>query len=437
MNWQRKFTTIRLSKSIKRTKEGTKMTLNPFKTYRGLPKSIYVLFFAQIINRFGDFVLPFLTLYLTKKLGYSIQTTGILVTIGTLLIIPGSLAGGKFADHVGRKKTYLIAQTLVAVFILPCAFLDNPVLIISFLFLSTFFNGAVRPPMNAIVADLLPPEERKLGFSLLYLGINIGVASGPIVAGFLFNNYLPLLFIGDAVTSIIAVTLVYINVHETNPDSNAKNIDRKEEKKESGTLLSAITKRPQIIMFLFVCIIYSFVYTQHRFSLQLMLDSTFVNQGAKTFGYLMSINAFTCVSMTVFITSFTKKNKPLTNMAIAALLYAVGFGMIGYIKTFPLFIISTVLWTIGEILVVTNSGVYIANNSPENFRARFSSISGLSWAIGGALGTSLVGKYIDVNGIRSVWPLTGILAIVSGLLMMVLAFITAKKESTCECISTD
>lgn len=413
------------------------MTLNPFKTYRGLPKSIYTLFFAQIINRFGDFVLPFLTLYLTKKFGYSLQSTGMIVMIATLLIIPGSLAGGKFADHIGRKKTYLIAQTLVAVFLLPCAFIDNPVIIIGCLFLSTFFNGAVRPPMHAIVADLLPPEERKLGFSLLYLGINIGVAAGPIVAGFLFNNYLSLLFIGDALTSIIAVVLVFKNVHETNPMNKEEVNERKEEKMESGNVFNAFLKRPQIVMFLFICIIYSFVYNQHRFSLQITLDNVFVNQGAKMFGFLMAINAITVIASTVFITTFTKKNKPLTNMIIASLLYTVGFGMIGYINTFSLFIVSTVLWTIGEILVVTNSGVYIANNSPENFRARFSSISSLSWAIGGALGTSVAGKYMDVYGVRSIWPLTGILAVISGALMAILVFVSARRRSASECVSTD
>ncbi len=405
------------------------MTLNPFKTYSGLPKSIYTLFFAQIINRFGDFVLPFLTLYLSKKLGYSLQASGLIVMVATLLLIPGSLVGGKLADHIGRKKTYLVAQSLAAVFLLPCAFLNNPEMIIAFLLLSTFFRGIVRPPMNAIVADILPPDERKLGFSLLYLGINIGVSSGPIVAGFLFNNYLPLLFIGDALTSIIAVILVFKNVPETNPINNTEANDCKEEKIESGNIIDVLLRRPQIIMFLLITIIYSFIYTQNKFSLPIMLESVFLGEGAKTYGFLMAINAVTVIVSTVFITTLTKKNKPLTNMIIAALLYSVGFGMIGYINTFFLFVISTVIWTIGEILVVTNSGVYIANNSPENFRARFSSISALSWALGGALGTSLSGKYMDAYGVGSIWPLIGVLSIVSAMLMWMLIYFTKRKKA--------
>ena len=41
--------------------------------YRGLPQPIYVLFFSTVINAVGIFVYPFLTLYLTRRLGYRLQ----------------------------------------------------------------------------------------------------------------------------------------------------------------------------------------------------------------------------------------------------------------------------------------------------------------------------------------------------------------------------
>ena len=147
---------------------------------------MYIMFGATVINRFGDFVMPFLTMYLTIKIGLSFGVTGIIVTISSLIGIPSSILGGKLADEFGRKKTYLIAQSGAALSLLPCAFLKDPVPIVIFLMISTFFHGAVRPPMNAIITEILPPRQRQQGFSLQYLGINVGVALGPIVAGFLF-----------------------------------------------------------------------------------------------------------------------------------------------------------------------------------------------------------------------------------------------------------
>lgn len=44
---------------------------NLFKVYRGLPTAVYAIFLARIVNSLGSFVYPFLTLFLTTKLGMS------------------------------------------------------------------------------------------------------------------------------------------------------------------------------------------------------------------------------------------------------------------------------------------------------------------------------------------------------------------------------
>ena len=140
-----------------------------FNTYKGLPKSIYIIFFAQIINRFGDFVLPFLTLFLVKKLGLSFQSAGFAAMVASLSTIPGSFAGGKIGDHWGRKKTYTMFQSLAGVSLLSCVFFNNPNIIIVLVCISSFLNGGVRPIISAIITDVLPAEQRQQGFSLSYL----------------------------------------------------------------------------------------------------------------------------------------------------------------------------------------------------------------------------------------------------------------------------
>lgn len=388
---------------------------------------MYIMFGATVINRFGDFVMPFLTMYLTIKIGLSFEIAGIIVTISALIGIPSSILGGKLADEFGRKKTYLIAQGGAALSLLPCAFLHNPVPIVIFLLIATFFNGAVRPPMNAIVMDILPPQQRQLGFSLQYLGINVGVALGPIVAGFLFNNFLPMLFIGDALTSFIALFLIWKNIKEVKPENLKETVYSEQEKEEKGNIFNALIKRPQIIVFLIVYILYSFVYTQHRFSLPLTMDAVFGDAGASRFGFLMSINAFTVIFCTVAVTSITKHFKPLINITIAGIIYAVGFGMLGIVHTYYLFILSTVIWTLGEILVVTNFGVYLADNSPSNFRARFNAVGSLSWSLGAALGTSIAGRFLEKIGLNYIWLLAFVLAIL-GTVGMYGIYISGKKR---------
>lgn len=403
--------------------------MNIFNTYKNLPKSVYVLFFVQIINRFGDFVFPFLSLLLTKKLGFSFATTGLVVMTASIVVIPASLLGGKFADQLSRKKTYLIGQSLAACFILICGFIKSPSLIIVLLILSAFFNGFVRPTISAIMADVLPSEKRQAGSSLLYLGINIGVSIGPMVAGFLFNNFLPLLFIIDALTSFTAVFIVFKLIEETKPKAGNLKDTNHLEKEEHGNLLQALIKRPKVFIFLMINVLYSLAYREVSFSLPMTLNNIFTNSGSQKYGFLMSINALTVIFLTFIVINLTKKYKPLTNMVASGVFYAIGLGSIGLIGgSYPLFIISTILWTIGEIISATNKGVYMANNSPKNFRARFSAVDNLSSALGGAIGTSLIGTYMDFYGVNAVWPLIFIIASFATFLMLLLHIFTFMKK---------
>lgn len=151
--------------------------------------------------------------------------------------------------------------------------------------MSTFFNGGVRPIISAMITDVLPADKRQIGFSLSYLGINLGVALGPIVAGFLFNHYIPLMFIGDAATSFLAVTLVIFNIKETLPANDNKNI-REEEKSETGNVFTVLFNRPRILIFLIIDIFICITYTQTNFSLPMMMTHVFGSNGAKTMDLL-------------------------------------------------------------------------------------------------------------------------------------------------------
>ena len=396
--------------------------------YKGLPKEMYVICFATLINRLGDFVVPFLALYLTQKIGMTAAATGVIVTLSSVVGIPASILGGKISDMFGRKKIYTYAQSIAAVTLIPCAFTKSVSITIMCLLISTFFNGFVRPAFQSMIQDILSKEERQAGFSLNYLAINAGVAIGPIIAGFLFNNLLPLLFLGDTLTSLIAVFLVWKNIKETYPVNSKLKVESKAEIAEKGNTFQMLWKRPALSLFLVLYMVYNFIYAQHKFSLPITLNAQFNNESAKLLGYIMSINAVTVLVLTIFIGFITKRNHQLTNMAFTGILYAIGFGMIGYIDNFNFFIISTIIWTLGEILSSISSGVYVANNSPSNYRARLNAIMNLGRFLGTALSTFFSGAYIQVYGYKTLWFLIFFISIISGILMFVLKIFSVKSE---------
>jgi len=79
---------------------------NLFSSYYGLPKSVFALFIVRIINCFDSFVYPYLTMFLTIKLGYSEKKASFFVTAVVIAGSIGLLSGVSLQTDL-REKKYL------------------------------------------------------------------------------------------------------------------------------------------------------------------------------------------------------------------------------------------------------------------------------------------------------------------------------------------
>ena len=400
-----------------------------FEDYTKLPRSLFILFFAQIVSSMGNFVFPFLAIFLTKTLIYNEQKAGFYVLLATAAKVPGLLLGGKLSDAFGRKKIFIIFSTLSGLFIFFCLLvgqIGQNEIIPWLLIISAVFNGANYPAMKAMVADLTNPDNRKAAFSLLYLGTNIGFAIGPLIAGFLYNNYLKLLFVGDAATTIISVLLVYIFIAETFPEPDkmkkSKLSECNNERAEDGSIYQVLLSRPYLLIFTLIFTLYSFIYVQSEFTLPLQMIKIFGDNGPQYFGTIMTVNGIVVIFLTVIIISITRRIEPILNVSLAGLLYAIGFGIIYFSTTLFLFAFSTILWTLGEIIASTYSDVYIINHTPITHRGRFSAIIHILIGSGFIFGPYLSGLFISHYRMENIWLVVFILAIFSTFLMYLLNY---------------
>ncbi|GAU77603.1 MFS transporter [Fusibacter sp. 3D3] len=397
-----------------------------FNEYKGLPREVYVLFIANVINRFGDFVSPLLALYLTQKLSMSVTESSIVVTLALVSRMPGSLMGGKLADHYGRRKIYLIMQTIAGLTLFPCAFISTPHVIIILLITSTFFNGAVRPALDALAIDLMPVEKRKLGLSLMYLGINIGVAVGPALAGLLFKINLPLFFMIDVLTSLIAVMLVFTFISEHYIKTMISSHVDPETLwvKSNATTASILKSNKRLATFILITSAFSLIYVQVKFSLPLLFAYAFNDNGSALLGTIFSINAFTVILSTSFITLKTKNNATSVNIILGGIFYAVGFGLYAIISGYLFYVLATITWTFGEILMATNIKTYIADHTPTDFRGRINALYLILKEGMNALGVLLSGWLIPIIGPIQIWWFV----LGASLFLSLLIFLDNRKE---------
>ena len=390
-----------------------------FKPYKGLPMSIYVIFFAYIVNSMGNFVAPFLTLFLTYKSGISVGIVGIIVAVNAALGLIGTMIGGKLIDSIGRKKVLVMFGVAAGIGYGGCGFISNPIIITSILMVSSFVGGFSNPVYGTITTDLTEGEQRSAAFSLNYMAMNIGFSVGPLLAGFLYENYLMWFFLGDAITTLLSIALVAIFVPETKPTKEEieKSKAKAFESAEAGSLLDALFKRPTLLIFSFIIVIYFTVFSQFNFGLSIQIGDVFKSNGPTIFGSLMTVNAVICSILTIFITSATKNIKASLCISVGGLLYATGFGMMFFINAYYLFVISTAIWTIGEILVTTNTNVYIANHTPITHRGRFNSVFPIIRKLGFMIGPMMAGFYVKYTNIRNLWILVAMLAVIGSLMM--------------------
>lgn len=403
----------------------------PLGIYRNLPASIYVLFTSQVINSAGMFVYPFLTLYLTQILGYTALKAGMVMTLSSILYIPGSLIGSKLADSIGRKPVMVVFQILMDLSYIACGFFEGTEFLPVMVLVALFFDGAVDPAREALKTDVTDMENRQNSFSLLYLGHNVGSAIGPLVAGYLFLVAPKWLFWGNGIAGMIATTLVIIKIPESKPSKEVLDASKgwkTTEKGEDGGIIKALFTRPQLLLFTLFLSFSWYAYSQMYFALPLITTSLFGPSGSKIYGTLMGFNGLLVVLFNPIFVHRLKRFHPLANCTIANLFMMVSFLLFSFATSVPFFFILAVGYTFGEIIQATNDHYWIANNTPITHRGRFNAILPLIIGSGSAFAPTIGGVIITRFGFTTLWLITATAAFIAAAGMMSLR-LQEKKEA--------
>ena len=385
--------------------------------YWGLPREIYVLFFARIINSIGAFVYPLMTLIMTNKLGMTSEKAGLITTIMLLTQLPSMLLGGKLADRFGRLKLLSFSQLLGAVMYLICGFLEMSDTVVILIIIASNCYAISYPALDAMTMDLTNRDNRKEAFSLLYMGLNIGYVLGPAIGGLLFENHLGLVFIGDGITTIASVILVLVFVKETLPAKD-NGISDKLEKAKTGSVFKVLRERKIIIAVAAVLFLIQFSYAQMGFALPIHMDEA-VSNSAANFGALVGFNGLLVIFATPLITYMIRKWKALYGTFAGALLYAAAFAMFIFAKSLLLFYAAMFILTMGEVIISVDAFAFISSMSPSSHRGRVNSVVGIIANAGRMVSPVIIGWIITVGGLGTGWLTTSLVALAAaGLLFM-------------------
>lgn len=379
--------------------------------YRRFPGRFWALVFTSFIDNIGGTLLwPFLALYITDKFGVGMTLAGVILGLFSLFGLLGSTIGGALTDRFGRKKIILAGLIFSALSTVSLAFVNNFSVLYPLAALIGILGGISGPAHSAMVADMLPEEKRNEGFGILRVAGNLSWIIGPTIGGFIASQSYLYLFLLDVLFSICTAVMVFFIIPETMPE--------KKQGEPTESILKTLAGYRIVISdwffvaFLVVSMLMLVVYQQMYSTLSVYMRD--VHQfPTNYYGGILSASAVLVVLTQFWISQQTQKKPPMLMMALGCGLYAIGFGMIGFIQPFYLFVVSVLVITLGEMISVPVSQALAASFAPEDMRGRYMAVSSVSWSLPSAIGPAVAGIILDRYDPNWVWYLGGILCSVA------------------------
>ena len=195
-----------------------------FGQYRGMRRGLYILFWGKAATNMGAMIWPMLTLILSNKLGMNAQEIAKITIAMGVVQFPANLLGGKLADCCNKKKLIIICDLVTVICYLTAAVLPVSMAQILLFFSAGIFQTMENPSYDALVADLSTAENREKAYSLMYLGLNLGIILSPTIGGILFENHLGLAYAIDGLTTLSSTILILLFIKDITPVTEKQTI---------------------------------------------------------------------------------------------------------------------------------------------------------------------------------------------------------------------
>jgi len=371
-------------------------------TFHKYPRQFWLMFIGMLVSTIGaSMIWPFLMIYVSERLNTPMTTTAFLITLNSFAGLVASIPAGQIIDRFGRKWMMvgsLAANGFLYLFYSHASTLPQFAVL---MILSGAVNPLFRVGADAMMADLVSPEKRVDAYSLLRLSNNLGVSLGPMIGGFIASASYSVVFFLAASGMVFYSLLMAFFGRETLPQRGAQAGQPTSSSERFGGYLSILHDKP------FISFVVSFTMTAVCAALVWVLMPIYAKQNYQVpenmYGFIPTTNAVMVVTLQLFVTSITRRYRPLKVLAVGAFFYTLGVGSVVLDHGFWGFWISMVILSIGELVLVPTASTYAANMAPADKRGRYMSIYGMTWGISTMIGPVFGGILNDRIGPSAIW----------------------------------
>jgi MFS family permease len=387
--------------------------MNPWKGLKGLPHDMWALFFTSLINRSGTMVIPFLALYLTKKIGVSPAEAGMaLLVYGAAAFIAAPLTG-KLSDKLGALRVMKFALFGSGIIFFLYSFITDYYWILAASFVLAAVNEAFRPANLSLITEIVAPPQRRMAFALNRLAINAGMSIGPVIGGFLTLIDYHYLFYANAVASVIAG--VYFSSVKWSSLAGTQKV--RTEEKNISKVKFAILSDKGYLFFLFAIVPANLVFFQHIGALPLYIVND-LGYTTAAFGLFSAINTVLIIIVEVPLNNWMNDTPYRKSLIIGALLAGIGFGGFAIATSTVPLVIAIIIFTFGEMIFFPITAAYTSEIAPADRRGEYMGYYQMTFSFAFSAGPWLGTVVYENYGSIILW--SG--ALIFGLITAVLVF---------------
>lgn len=378
--------------------------------FGGLSRNAWMLALVMLINRSGTMVMPFLGIYLTSALGFSLKEAGIVLSCFGVGSMAGSFLGGWLTDKFGSFYIQFLSLVLGGVlFIVVSGITSFYSLAVAVFILSTVAES-FRPANSSSVSFYARPENISRAFSLNRMAINLGFSIGPGLGGLLAAISFRWLFIADGVTCIAAGLFFFFYFRNVKGHQPAE----KHRVVEDGKFKNAYHDY-RFLIFIVLTAAFATIFFQLFVSLPLYYRDVYHLSEGKI-GGLIAFNGvivFALEMVMVYILSHRVRINKL--IAIGLILVGAGFAVLNTWAHPNILVVGMVILSIAEIFAMPFMLTYAVQRSGISNRGSYMGLYSFAYSTGHVLSPLISTWIIDKHGFEPLWWLSGLFSVLIGI----------------------
>ena len=371
-------------------------------TFKGLSREAWMLSIVMLINRSGSMVLPFLGVYMTDHLKFSLENAGIVLSFYGIGSVLGSWLGGYLTDKFGEYYIQSWSLFLSAPIFIIMPFFSSVEMMALLIFLQSAISDTFRPANSVAITKYARPENLTKAFSLNRMAINLGFSIGPALGGILSGISYNFLFIVNGIGAVTAGIIYVIFFRRRN-----KIFREKKKLEPTKTIEKTVTKSPYkdypFLLYSFLCAVFAVCFFQFFNTIPLFYKDV-AKLDQSTIGFILGYSGFIIVLLEMPLVSLAERVLKIPQiLSIGIIMSGVSYLLLLFGSNIPLLLLSMSILSIAEIWVLPFMSTVTALRAERGNKGAYMGLNGIAFSFS-FIFTPFLGTYVVSHfGFDSLW----------------------------------